>query len=570
MIGKHVYAAISCSIVIVVCAWFATATSWDLFGDEETNRFYDAQAESLLAGRLDVPCDAIGTEAWIVGERCYGYFGATPALVRIPLNWLAPRFRDHWGRSSVLAAIVINLLCAQFLLVAAHRTLSGTSSISRGTRLLHATFLLLIGLGTTNVLLTSPPFLHHEAVIWGSALALLAFCAILRFLTRRSGAALLVALGGCGLAINARSSSGLGPCLALLASLVLVSWERRARPTSAGAVRALLPEPPLAGSWQPSSGALRIAAVATVLITLTPTAFMYGKFASFGLPSLVHHIQIRDRPARIQRTGGRFVQPGNLPFNAYHYLTPFNFRTSDRLPWFEPVTPSIEWPTKPRIDYVEPVIGLPASTPALFLLSLLGIAACLRPGSRAVAFRLLLAGAFASGCIALLIASVSQRYAHDLFPFLVISGALGLGRIALSQRRALRAAAVVLFGACTAVSIYVNVFFAFQHVYARGDIRDALLGLRLRVHGVPAEIVLLAGSDPLWSTGILRRENSRRFALRRGVTILPRVGQSLGFAASGTRRITSIEKLEDTFVIDVDGPLDPDGDGHPHPIAVLD
>ena len=36
MIGKHVYAAISSSIVIVVCAWFATATSWDLFGDEET------------------------------------------------------------------------------------------------------------------------------------------------------------------------------------------------------------------------------------------------------------------------------------------------------------------------------------------------------------------------------------------------------------------------------------------------------------------------------------------------------------------------------------------------------
>jgi hypothetical protein len=36
--------------------------------------FYDAQAQSLLHGRIDVPPEAIATEAFMRNGKAYGYF----------------------------------------------------------------------------------------------------------------------------------------------------------------------------------------------------------------------------------------------------------------------------------------------------------------------------------------------------------------------------------------------------------------------------------------------------------------------------------------------------------------
>src|SRR4029450_5724546 len=47
--------------------------------------FFKSQAQSMLRGRLDVPpADIIG-ECFERDSRCYGYFGVTPSVVRIPV-----------------------------------------------------------------------------------------------------------------------------------------------------------------------------------------------------------------------------------------------------------------------------------------------------------------------------------------------------------------------------------------------------------------------------------------------------------------------------------------------------
>ena len=59
----------------------------DTFGN-----FYDYQADAWLHGRWDVPEPALGGEAFVVDGKIYGYFGPTPALLRLPLVALGVAF----------------------------------------------------------------------------------------------------------------------------------------------------------------------------------------------------------------------------------------------------------------------------------------------------------------------------------------------------------------------------------------------------------------------------------------------------------------------------------------------
>ena len=98
---------------LLLLAWLVTEGEWDFFpkgGFLET--FYDAQAQRLLQGRIDVLPDAIGTEAFMRGGKAYGYFGPPPALARIPLNLLLPFMYGRWNCLSMLAisALLLGML----------------------------------------------------------------------------------------------------------------------------------------------------------------------------------------------------------------------------------------------------------------------------------------------------------------------------------------------------------------------------------------------------------------------------------------------------------------------------
>ena len=111
-ITRHAYLIPSFLISLTVCCWFVTWGDWKLFEKESFTRFYDAQARSILHGRLDVPPGAIGFEAFIRDGKTYGYFGIAPALLRIPLVLLFNDMDGRWSRSLMLLGCFINLICA--------------------------------------------------------------------------------------------------------------------------------------------------------------------------------------------------------------------------------------------------------------------------------------------------------------------------------------------------------------------------------------------------------------------------------------------------------------------------
>src|SRR5262249_53400813 len=75
----------SAAVATLFYTWLVTMGSFQLFYPEYFGSFYDYQAASLLQGQLDVPEDAIGGEAFEARGKLYGYFGPTPALLRMPL-----------------------------------------------------------------------------------------------------------------------------------------------------------------------------------------------------------------------------------------------------------------------------------------------------------------------------------------------------------------------------------------------------------------------------------------------------------------------------------------------------
>src|SRR5689334_11518160 len=75
--------------MVPVVFFFTTQGTWNLAKQRNdggwSGGFFMAQAESMVSrGRLDVDPDDLLSECLRRGSRCYGYFGLTPSLVRVP------------------------------------------------------------------------------------------------------------------------------------------------------------------------------------------------------------------------------------------------------------------------------------------------------------------------------------------------------------------------------------------------------------------------------------------------------------------------------------------------------
>lgn len=88
MISVRNHAAFIVSLILstILFAFTITGGSFLLLEPEVLGSYYDHLSNSLLDFRLDVPAEAIGSEAMIFEGRHYGYFGPTPALLRIPFT----------------------------------------------------------------------------------------------------------------------------------------------------------------------------------------------------------------------------------------------------------------------------------------------------------------------------------------------------------------------------------------------------------------------------------------------------------------------------------------------------
>ncbi len=441
--------AITAALCTLAFTAVLTGGTFRLIFPESFGDFYEHQAAALLRGRLDVPPEALVGEAFVFEGKTYGYFGPTPAVLRLPFVAAGLGF-GQLSRAFMVGYFVASLAALYLLLLHAQRLASGPGAWpSRfNTVVLTAT----AGLGTTLFFVASRAYIYHEAILCGIAAALWASLFALRWLetpTRRT--AWLAALA-CGVAsVHARPPVGLFAlsmlgCVAL--TLTVRAWLRS--PTSASPGRLSAALPPFG------------VAVLAGLGVLSFNGLSYLKFRSFDGAPLRYHVQYH--PERLANIEGRNFHLANLPFNASSYFWRPDFELRRTFPYFFIHGAGPEIYPDARIDLAEPVAAIPYTMPALAFLAVVGSAVALRRWPAARPALGVTAGALTPMTLALLAAvAVSQRYTGDFCPGLLIVAAFGLvafETLAPRPRLAARSAVVMLL--CLSVLITLALTLHYQ------------------------------------------------------------------------------------------------------------
>src|ERR1700688_1318706 len=139
-----------------------------------TSHFFLAQAQAITRGRLWVPPAQLGDDCFVHAGKCYGYFGLTPSLLRLPFLAVLDHYKD--GLTPVFVTAALTLATGSFL--ASLRHLFARMSLGRTTTFVVA----LIGLsfGVASVLTQLVPGnVYDEAVAWAVGfLSLAVYCFI--------------------------------------------------------------------------------------------------------------------------------------------------------------------------------------------------------------------------------------------------------------------------------------------------------------------------------------------------------------------------------------------------------
>ena len=436
----------------------------DLFAAESFGQFYDHQASSLLKGRLDVSRAALEEEAFIFEGKVYGYFGPTPALLRIPFNLAGAGF-GRLSRSYMVAYLAACLIAAYALLIHAARLMGGPGAWPARR---HVVLLVLAtGAGSSLFFLGSRAYVYHEAILCGAAFALWSAWATLRWLQQGGRSKAWIAALLCGvLSVHARPPTGLF-ALATLGCAAAWLLLRAARG----------PE----GIRTPGIGGFTVVGILSILGVLSFNALSYLKFRSFDGAPLRYHVQYH--PERLANIDGKNFHLANIPYGFAGYLWRPNAEIRRSFPYFLIQGNNSEHFPGSRIDLAENTLALPWAMPSLTLLAALGFAVMALGWPGATAPLLVLAGGLAPMAAALLAAvAQSQRYTADFVPFLVAAAAFGLaGTDALGKaaRRTWLALAAILTPVSIAITLAVTLHYQGEGVWGVApDIQARYLAMR--------------------------------------------------------------------------------------------
>ena len=409
----------------IAFSWVLTSGNFSFIYPDAFGAFYDFQAQSLLAGRWDVPEEALGGEAFKVGGKIYGYFGPTPALLRVPF---------------VLTGLGFGLLTRSFLLSYFVAVLFGTYALLRHvTRLMRgadaspAPGLVLLalcatGFGSTLLFLASRAYGYHEALLCGVATAVWSGYFSLRHLATPATRWWVTALVLGTLSVQARPPTGLF-ALCLLGAVALVQLVAQ-RSTRSG--------------WRTplTVGVLAVAG----LMSLQGVAYL--KFGTFDGAPLQYHVQYT--PERIAQFDGKKFHLANLPTNLAAYVSSPGFIVSPRFPYFR-FKPVVADRSSAKIDIHEPAAAIPGAMAGLVVLTAFGCASCF--GFQSCRPPMVVVGLATLPLLTCLLtfAAISHRYTADFCPPLIIAAMFGVAFID-AKTGIRRVAAIVCVCAATAFS----------------------------------------------------------------------------------------------------------------------
>ena len=395
--------------------WVVTGGTFNFNHAEVFGSFYDYQAASFLEGRLDVPEEAIGGEAFEARGKLFGYFGPTPSLLRLPFVAAGLAF-GKLSRAFMVLYFVGCLVAAYLLLMDALRLAQRHETGVPGDVMPSpfASWIMTgsVGLGSTILFLGSRGLIFHEAILAGIVFALWSCWCSLRYL-EHAGRWWMGAVV-CGvLAVHARPPTGLF-ALTLLGCVALIHAVREWR--SRRTLSAL-------------RGPMAVA-VLSGLGFLSLNGLAWLKFRTFD-PAPLSISRPYTAPGRLQHIDGKSFHLVNIPYNVDTYLLRPNFRFERTFPWFYLIShaPRREFP-KAKIDLPDHTLAMPYAMPSLFVLATLGCLGAFLgwPGVRGSVAVIWLA--VLPMTLALLAAvATAQRYTGDFVPFLVTASAFGLAAV---------------------------------------------------------------------------------------------------------------------------------------------
>ncbi|MGE5208602.1 MAG: hypothetical protein ACM3KL_04640 [Alphaproteobacteria bacterium] len=372
---------------------FTTTGGRQVFVPEILGGAYDSQAEHFLRGDVDVDVDAIRHESMVVDGKVRMYFGPFPAFLRIPLNFLYPPGHGKWSRISGFCAGLVALFAFAGLV---RMALLSSPLASRARNWVGNASVFGFAFGSPLLLLLGNLSIYDEAIIWGFALSLAAL--FFAFLARRAeGTALTTTLLGfsfcAGGALLSRVTFGV-PFL-LIAPILALGIQREKRLTNLSAL------------FLPVSAA--------VLFYLW---LSHARFGNFLGTYFDYYINSRDTTF-VHKFG--VFSPRRIPYSVADY---FNLR----LPAFQHEPPFL---VVGRHDYAysslflnpfsEVYISLLWSSPWLIFGAIMGIICLFRDKSVGLFERSVAIALFAQCLCILSFYGVTQRYAAELFPFLIFA-----------------------------------------------------------------------------------------------------------------------------------------------------
>ena len=447
-------------VMLPLVFYFTSRGTWD---PREQNLepawsagFFASQATSILHGRLDVaPADIVG-ECFDRDGRCYGYFGVTPSLVRLPLLGILRYVRSALTPIFLGFAVLAAYWAALEMLQRSLRASPGAGQSPRLALGYCGLCAAALGPGGSLIFVTRPA-VYEEAIAWGVAFVLLAFNHVWAWHSGERRSLVPAVFYGIA-AANARPTAAVA--CAVLGATVVAGWYRARRRRAADPTFAIA---------RPGTRAVLVAGLCLSLAPgLTAAGVFWLKLRS-PMPSPLLNQQVAQEPhwqAIRQRNGGRTAGLVFAPTELVAYFRPDAVVRRRDWPWFDFRFPDVPilWvpPLAEGGAYVERVSSLTATMPLPWMINLLVAGWLARrafklargmgggPSSTTADQWLLEAGLLASaGAMPLLILTthgITNRYLADFFAISAVGAALGPPVVLpwLARRPILAAAAGVV------------------------------------------------------------------------------------------------------------------------------
>jgi hypothetical protein len=402
---------------------FVTTGGRQIFVKEVLGGAYDSQAEHFLRGNVDVDVDAIGHEAMIVNGHARTYFGPFPALLRIPLNFVYPAGHGKWSRISGFCAGVIALFAFAGLVRTA---LCSSLLSSRARNWLGNACLIGFAFGSPLLLLLGNLSIYDEAVIWGLALS----------------------LGAIFFAFHSRLVEGRALTRALLGFSLCAGGALLSRVTFGAPF--ILIAPFLALKLQPQNRIANLMALALPLCAAL-TFYVWLSYAKFGsLTGVNFDYYINPVHSEFAHKFGVF-SPRRI-LNSFADYFSLRFPSLQREPPFLAADRHFyDHPSLYSNDFSEVYLPLPWCSGWLIFGAIMGITCLVRRNGADAFERGATVALFGQFLCILSYFLLAQRYAADLYPFLIFCLIifLGSGGVALLRSR------YVIIG-LIALSVVVN------------------------------------------------------------------------------------------------------------------